>query len=189
MGKLETESKRRTRHGQLKFVILSTIGLAGVLSAGLVAPNVVGAMAKIGLIPSERQREVIKRASNRMVRKGLMKREDGRLRLTAAGERELRSLEMRQHPAGRPRRWDKKWRVLIFDIPERQRTQRNKIRATLQSFGFLRLQGSVWVYPHDCEDLVALLKADLHIGKNLLYMVVDALENDTWLRKEFSLHH
>jgi len=187
MGKLEGQSRRRSRHGQLKHIILSAIGIAGIVSVGLVAPKVIGAMEKTGLIPSIRQRVVIGRTCDRLVRKGLMKWERGKLRLTIAGEKELRMLELRQYRSERPRKWDGKWRVLIFDIPEKQRVLRNKVRHTLRMFGFAQLQGSVWVYPYDCEDLIVLFKADAHIGKNVLYMVVDALENDTWLRHEFLL--
>ena len=77
--------------------------------------------------------------------------------------------------------------MLIFDIPEKKRHLRYKVRSTLSAVGFTRLQDSVWIYPYDCEDFVTLLKADFRIGKDLLYMIVDSLENDTWLRKKFNL--
>ena len=88
----------------------------------------------------------------------------------------------------RPRRWDGKWRVLIFDIPESNRFIRATIRQTLAAVGFICLQGSVWIYPYPCEEFVALLKADLRIGKRLLYMIVEELESDGWLKEKFNLH-
>ena len=57
----------------------------------------------------------------------------------------------------------------------------------MRESGFLCIQGSVWVYPYDCEDLVALLKADLHIGKDVLYTIVEKIENDAWIKKHFNL--
>jgi len=87
----------------------------------------------------------------------------------------------------RKRRWDKKWRMLIFDIREERKNIREKVRRTLISLGFYRLQDSVWVYPYDCEDLVVLLKADFKIGKDLLYIISDEIENDEFLRKAFHL--
>lgn len=57
----------------------------------------------------------------------------------------------------------------------------------MRTLGFARLQDSVWVYPYDCEDVMALLKADLKLGAAMLYMVVEHIENDTHLRKQFSL--
>ena len=51
----------------------------------------------------------------------------------------------------------------------------------------MRLQDSVWVFPYDCEDFIALLKAELKIGAAVLYMVVEHIENDKHLRSHFGL--
>jgi len=77
--------------------------------------------------------------------------------------------------------------VLIFDIPEKRKGTREKVRRTLISLGFERLQDSVWVFPYDCEDLITLLKVDFKIGKDILYLVVESLEYDLPLRKKFGL--
>ena len=50
-----------------------------------------------------------------------------------------------------------------------------------------RLQDSVWVYPYDCEDIIGLLKTDIGVGKDLLYMIADEIENDRHLRENFGL--
>lgn len=57
----------------------------------------------------------------------------------------------------------------------------------MQNIGFYRLQDSVWLYPYDCEDFIALLKADLKIGNAILYMVVEKIENDAKIKTHFSL--
>jgi hypothetical protein len=187
MGVQETGSRSRTRKNQLQGIILDTISVVGILGLAVVAPNVVGAMSKLGMLPSSRQREVIKRSCDRMVRNGLLRWEKNKLRLTAKGASTLRAYKIKNFETPRPRKWDGKWRVLIFDIPEYRGALRNKIRATLQLIGFMRLQNSVWVYPYDCEDLIALLKADFRVGKDLLYMIVDSIEQDKELRREFYL--
>jgi len=85
----------------------------------------------------------------------------------------------------KPKRWDRKWRVVIFDIGEKQRRIRDQLRITLNKIGFVKLQKSVWVYPYDCEDFMMLLKANFELGRNLLYLVVDEIEDDQWLKKIF----
>lgn len=187
MGKLELQSKSNTRKKNIQKIILGTVAVAGVLSVAAVAPGVIGAMGKLGIIPTKRQKEIIKRSRQRLVERGLLEYKDKFLKLTAKGEVELRGMEARGFNLIKPKKWDKKWRVLIFDIKESQRVLRNKIRNTLIAVGFVRLQDSVWIYPYDCEDLVTLLKADLKIGKDLLYMIVDELEYDVYLRKCFGL--
>lgn len=47
------------------------------------------------------------------------------------------------------KRWDGKWRILIFDIPEKSRLKRDYLRRKLYDIGFGHLQKSVWVSPFD----------------------------------------
>ncbi len=187
MGKLEEASRKRSRRTNIQKLVLGSVAAVGAISVALVAPGVIGAMGKLGLIPSSRQLEIIKKSRSRLVARGLLVFQDGFLRLTPKGERVLRRLELHDFKLKRPKRWDKKWRVLIFDIPERRKSLRYKLRLTLLSIGFVRLQDSVWVYPYDCEDLITLLKADFKVGKEMLYLIVDSIENDGPLKTRFEL--
>ena len=75
----------------------------------------------------------------------------------------------------------------MFDVPEKRKKIRERLRFEMEEVGFLRIQDSAWLYPYDCEEFMALLKADLHIGKDVLYAVVEEIENDKWIRKHFGL--
>lgn len=187
MGELEKKSRKKTRRKNLQKIILKSVAVAGILGVALLAPNVIGAMSKLGLLPSKRQNEIIARSRTRLIKRGLLAYQDGKLRLTPKGEAVLRRLELHEFRLKKSRRWDGKWRVLIFDIPEKRKRTRNQIRQTLITIGFARLQDSVWIYPYDCEDLLTLLKADFKVGKDMLYMVVDQLEYDAPLKARFSL--
>ena len=168
-------------------VILNTISTVGILSLGLLAPNVVGAMKKIGIIPNKRQKEYIGSSASKMVKKGLLKYNGKFYELTSLGKEYLRRWEFSNFVLDKPKKWDRKWRVIIFDIPDKKRRIRDQIRELFKSAGFYLLQESVWVYPYDCEDIIALLKTDFGVGKNLLYLIVEELENDRYLREEFGL--
>ena len=187
MGELERRSRKKTQRANVQKIVLTSVAAAGVLSVALVAPNVLGAMAKLGLLPSARQNEIIKRSRTRLVKRGLLVYQDNKLRLTPKGEAVLRMLELHEFRLKRPKRWDGKWRVLVFDIPEKRKKTREQVRKTLLVIGFIRLQDSVWIYPYDCEDLLTLLKADFKVGKDMLYMVVDQLEYDAPLKTRFNL--
>ena len=187
MGQQERESKQRAKRANLRKLILKSIATAGLLNMAILVPNVVGAMIKLGMLPNRRQKEFVESSRKRLMRQGLIAYKDGMLRLTQTGERALRVLELREYGTYKPLRWDGKWRVLIFDIPEHRKGTREKIRRTLIAIGFERLQDSVWVYPYDCEDLLTLLKADFHIRRDLLYLIVDSIENDKHLKHVFKL--
>ena len=168
-------------------LVLNTVGAVGVIGVGLIAPGVLGALGKLGLMPGKRQTDSIRAARQRLVQRGFLAWEGKKLRLTAKGERRLRLLELHDYQIKKPKRWDKRWRVLIFDIPEKRKGLRDKVRRTLATVGFVRLKESVWIYPYDCEDLITLLKADFRIGRDMLYMIVDTLEYDDPVRTRFNL--
>lgn len=182
----ERVAKNRKRQN-VRHIILSTISAVGFLSVAMLAPNALKIFKDLGLIPHKRQREVIKQSRNRLVKQGLLVYRNGLLSLTEKGERWLRGQQYKNWKIKKPVRWDKKWRVLVFDIPERRKNIRDKIRRTICDIGFYLLQDSVWIYPYPCEDLVTLLKADFKIGKELLYFVVEEIEYDKELLVAFGL--
>ena len=187
MGQREQESKKRAQRHQIQKIVLETIKAAGILSIAVVAPKVLAAMVKIGLIPHKRQNEIVRKSIDRLYEQDLLRHTSQGLTLTRKGEEQLKKFESKSfHPPRYPR-WDQKWRVLVFDIPERRRRLRDFMRRTLHGNGFIRLQDSVWVYPYDCEDWVNLWKADLKIGKELLYMIVDSIEGDSVLKRQFGI--
>ena len=83
--------------------------------------------------------------------------------------------------------WDKKWRVAAFDIPEKYSVLRDKVRTILKRAGFVRLQHSVWVFPHNCEELVQLIKEESQLPRFILYGVLERIEDEERLKKLFSL--
>lgn len=192
MGSLETEARIERRKGYIQDAVLAAVAVTGVLAITAVAPGALAALGAFGL--DKRLKDKTRTAVSRLARKGHIKfvgeRGKKRLRLTEAGRRALQRAEleaMLENAPPRRRRWDKRWRLIVFDIPERRRAIRNKLRLMVRAFGFLRVQDSVWVYPYDCEELVVLLKADLRLGKDVLYAIVEKIENDGWIRKHFDL--
>ena len=192
MGTLEEGRYRELRRTKVQQAVLETIYVAGVLSVALVAPNAVRLFAPI----EKRKRKgdpkyAANRALRRLVDAGYITFEEtGALeqaRLTKRGQDFLALAEQRRFRLKKPRKWDGQWRIVIFDIPETRKALREKLRITLNDIGFERLQDSVWVYPYDCEDLIALLKADFQIGKDILYIIAARIENDGRLRKNFAL--
>ncbi|MEK7614084.1 MAG: CRISPR-associated endonuclease Cas2 [Patescibacteria group bacterium] len=190
MGKMEKESRKRTRGSHLQKAVLNSVAVAGIIGVALVAPNAMRILKMFGLgkVKDRHARQAINTSRRRLVEKGLLLHsKDGFLKLTKKGEYKLYELERHDYKLPHPKRWDKKWRVLIFDIPEKKRLLRDKVRLTLSAIGFRRLQHSVWVYPYDCEDLITLIKSDLKIGKELLYLIVDSIENDRRMREWFEV--
>ena len=188
MGKLENHLSKQVRNTRIQRVILETIALTGILTVAMIAPNAVQVFGKIfGYGKKKPPLNSIARTRRNLVENGLLRFEGRFLKLTSKGERALRVMRYSTLKLPAPKHWDGKWRVIIFDIVESRRPIRDKVRNNLTSIGFVRIQDSVWVYPYSCEDFITLLKADFRIGKEVLYVIVNQIENDHWLRERFGL--
>src|SRR3989344_4819282 len=189
MGNLEQGIIRGDRRKNIQKIILAVIFTAGVLSLAVIAPNVIGAIGRLEKTFKRKKnlKYSINNSFTRLREKGLVEIVEihGKkvARITKKGEGKLDFLDKHNFKIKRPKRWDGRWRVVIFDIKEKRRKTRDLLRKTLWQIGFVKLQHSVWVYPYDCEDLISLLKADFKIGKDILYMIIEKLENDWHLRE------
>ena len=190
MGILEKTNAERIRRDSIKAVIITTLAVAGAVALGGGARIAQGILKSL-INPKKRYRETAVRvAVFRLQKEGMVYFEEtarGKiLRLSTKGEKYFDHLKVKNN-LGRKHKWYRKWRVIIFDIKEHKRNVRDKFRQLIRNFGFYRLQDSVWVYPYDCEDFLILAKAELKIGYEILYMIVDMIEGDQKLKGYFKL--
>ena len=182
-------SKEKLPRGEMVKMVLLGLGLVGVVGAVCICPNL------LQLVPrsyrSRRRYPQIRQAILRLDKKGwIIARETSqgwKIHLTKKGYAEWMAYEIGEKRLKKPRRWDKKWRILIFDIPEKRRHIREKIRHVLRSFEFERLQDSVWVYPYECRDVLELLRTKYGVRFDALSVLAESIDNDRWLRKQFRL--
>lgn len=85
------------------------------------------------------------------------------------------------------KKWDKKWRIVVYDIPQTYAPVRNRIRGILKSAGFILLQQSIWIFPHECRELVQFVKEEPRIARFVLYGVLESIEGERRLREQFKL--
>ena len=83
--------------------------------------------------------------------------------------------------------WDKKWRLVIFDIPETMRPARNAFKAKLDEMGFAQIQKSAYVYPYPCHNEIEYIRSLYNLESYIRLGILDKLENDDALRKRFNL--
>jgi len=85
------------------------------------------------------------------------------------------------------KKWDGKWRMVVFDIPEKLRKGRDALRSKLRQLGFYELQKSVFVFPHACKDEVDFLIEFFGLRRYVRYGVLEFIDNDLHLKKVFHL--
>jgi len=110
------------------------------------------------------------------------------IRLTEEGRKRAGMFQINNLEIKKSKKWDKKWRIVIFDISQMKKIQREAFRGKLKELGFYCLQKSVWVHPFECRGEIELLRDFLDLSEDELRLIVAGeLGNDNKLREYFKL--
>lgn len=169
-----------------KTVLNATLGLiavGGILTLGAVAPGILGEIGKMIYRKKkekyERYREIW-RAFHKLKQKGnieFIKEENGYLvyRLSQKGKEKIRKFVFDELSINSPKEWDKKWRLIIFDIPETRKKERNAFRKKIQELGFYQCQKSAWIHPFPCLEEIEFVKNVFNINPFVKLFLVDEM--------------
>lgn len=84
-------------------------------------------------------------------------------------------------------KWDSKWRMVAFDIPERYKNGRDALRHRLREVGFCELQKSVFITPYECKEEISLLVKFFNLNKYVRFAVLEWVDNAEYFKKFFKL--
>lgn len=184
------KTRRKMHRRAVAKTILEIAEVTGMLATALLAPNAVASL--YGKNATKQKQWYVWQVIKKLEREGLLERrgrgDSARFELTDKGHDVVASYEIGKLSIRKPLRWDGKWRLVIFDIKEKKRIARDELRDTLDTLGFQKLQRSIWVHPYPCAELISLIKRKHNLSKDILYLEVDVLENDSWLRDVFFLN-
>lgn len=87
----------------------------------------------------------------------------------------------------KPTQWDKKWRIVMFDVPEKLRRLRDSLRFHFKEIGLIELQKSVFVYPYPCSKEIEFILEFYNVRKHVRFVLSEKIDNQLHLMKKFSL--
>ncbi len=108
--------------------------------------------------------------------------------LTPEGKKEVGKYQIDDLKIKKPLRWDKKWRILIFDIKEKNKVKREALRGKLKELGLYPLQKSVWVCPYEFFREMDMLRRFFGLkGDEMKVITASEIEGDKAIRTFFGL--
>ena len=134
---------------------------------------------------AERLREFEKKklVSFKELRDGSVK-----IELTHQGKLLVRHYKLDELKINKQGSWDKRWRLIFYDIPEYKKKARDAFGKKMKDLGLYRLQKSLWVSAYDClaeiEFLCSVFEIDMD---DVLYLEVANIPKDREVRKWFEL--
>ncbi len=109
------------------------------------------------------------------------------VKITKKGETRLREFDIELMKIIKPKNWDGKWRLVMFDIPMRFTKGREALRYHLKQLDFFQFQKSAWIYPYSCEDEIIFIADFFEVGRYVEILTVDNILREDKLRKHFNL--
>jgi len=104
-------------------------------------------------------------------------------KLTKEGRKKAHSIKLECENAIISNTWDGYWRVILLDIPEERKNEREALRYLLKKAGFFYLKNSAWISMYPFEYLFTNIKKDLNLSKEMMIIVTDKIDEET--EKEF----
>lgn len=114
---------------------------------------------------------------------------DGKIKiiLTEKGREKALSYRIFEMEIKKPDAWDKKWRIVVFDIPETQKLKRDIFRMHLRNLHFFELQKSVFVHPYECFDEIEYITEYYKLRRYVRFIVAESVDNQLHLKNHFNL--
>jgi DNA-binding transcriptional regulator PaaX len=110
------------------------------------------------------------------------------IHLTKEGRKKAGLFQINSLKIKKPKRWDRKWRIAIFDISQLKKLYREALRGKLKELGFYKLQKSIWIHPFDCKDELDLLRDFFGLSEDELRIIIaENIGSDTKLKQYFKL--
>jgi len=187
----------QTRYNQITKEILSTIAVTGMVVVAATSPYFLINLAKAILknrkyAKSKENEQKIVRSLRRLRKSNLIILKDRgddnfTVQLTQKGKKKVEEVNFEKLEIVKPAKWDGKWRLITFDIPENRKAARDALRFKMKELKFYQLQKSVFVCPYPCEKEILFLCEFFDVFQFIDMIMAEKIYNDAALRRHFSL--
>lgn len=175
--------------------LLMFLAMGGIAVGGAIIPGIIKALKELNLENDEGEKvkftkKEFKNALNNLKRQKFIKiinEKSGnfKIKLTNKGKKRVYKISLEKVAIRRPKKWDKKWRIVIFDVPTEYNSAREALRKKMKEFGFKQLQKSVWIHPFECEDEILFVAEVFGVEKYVEIITAEKMLHDREIKNYF----
>jgi DNA-binding transcriptional regulator PaaX len=177
-------------HGELAKEILKGLALGGFIIGCIAIPNL-AQVANLFNSRGWRDHCRVRQAVQRLQKKKLVRitNKNGKdiVEITELGKRKVLEYKLGTMQLARKEKWDGKWRIVMFDIPEQKKRVRNAISYKIKDIGMHPIQKSVFVFPYSCKDEIDFVGEMFGVRKNIIYIEAMYIEGADNIKRHFSV--
>lgn len=163
--------------------ILLNVGRVGLIATAFIAPNIL----TLFKTKSRQKKYRYKKSLKSLYEQDIIYLSGEKIRLTENGKRLLRRIEIEEVVINHKNNWDGMWHLVCYDIPENKKKERDYFRVKLTQLGFSMIQDSLWVFPYDCKEEIAVMSQSLGVAPFVAYLNTDHPPQQNKLLKYYGL--
>jgi len=171
--------------------ILYSFGAAGIVVIAIAVPNAAIAFQGLHKSLGKYEKNQFCRSFNYLKRKkivGIGKDGDRTIiKLLDKGKERVIKFRLEDLKLTPQKKWDEKFRLVFFDIPEKYRYSRQIFTSKLREIGFLPIQKSAWICPHPCDDEIEFLVSIYEIRPFVRIVTFSSREIERYWQEKFKL--
>jgi len=163
--------------------IIKIVGKGLILASAIFAPNIIQLLR-----PKNRNEKYrYKKSIKKLFDDEIIYLFGEEIKLTDKGKELLGLVQIEDIQVPPKDDWNGIWQIVCYDVPEKKRKERDYFRAKLTEIGFKFVQDSLWVYPYECKEEIAIIAQNLGIAPYVAYLNTEYLPQQEKLLKYFNL--
>lgn len=182
--------KEKSRQNLKKLLIYLGVG-TGITILSLAAPQLPFLLLKAYFKGKKFDKNKFNRSLRRLEQKNLVRYQKNsslvKILLTKQGREIANSCRFDLLEIKKPKKWDKKWRIVIFDVPHYKKKSRDVLRWKLKTLGFFQYQKSVFIHPYNCEAEIEEITDLYGVSENVKLILADKISDEDLLKNKFNL--
>ena len=167
----------------LYYLLLS----GGVLAASFFAPKLPYEILKNYLKNKKFNKSRFNRDIKRLSSRGDIKIGNNQVSITKQGKERVLKYKLDDMILKKQTKWDGRWRVVVFDIPDYRRKVSNILRWKLISLGFIQYQKSIFIIPYPCRDEIDFIKEVFEISPHVKLIEATWIDDQDYFLRKFHL--
>lgn len=186
MNEYNKPKRRYYRYGQAESELIDAIQcglILGVIYLFSELPK------KLKPFFKNRGQKKFKQTIKRLKEKNIISLSGDKIILTKKGKELQKQIQVRNIEIPKPKQWDRIWRIISYDIPNKKENERGWFRRSLERLNFKKIHESLWIYPFECREEVAILAEHFNVTAHVIIMTTDHLPNQDKMEKCFGLHY
>ena len=185
---LQEKQKHRKYERTIRVLKMIAVGALIVGLGGAPSLRAVSRLLKEFILDDSREnRRYANRKIKQMKRHGFLKQYGVRYAVSDKGKRLLAREEIQNLHIQKLPQWNRKWYLILFDIPQSDSDARKALNRVLLRMGLAQYQQSVLIYPYPIKETVLLVCKFYKVSRYVSFITASHVEGEDELKRYFKL--